>query len=71
MNHPTVYLAGHISGITYDEATEWRHRAAEQLRRDNAVVSLDPMRGKECLRAHYGDQQYGGQQQARQEKPRS
>ena len=55
MNHPTVYLAGHISGITYDEATEWRHRAAEQLRRDNAVVSLDPMRGKACLRAHYGD----------------
>lgn len=41
-----VYLAGPISGLTYDGATSWRQYAMQQLK---PIVGLSPMRGKDYL----------------------
>ena len=41
---PTVYLAGPIVGLTYEEAATWRLRATKYL--SPGVTTLDPMRGK-------------------------
>lgn len=49
MHSPTVYLAGPISGLTYEEATEWRERATDELTAMGYTVR-DPMRGKEHLK---------------------
>lgn len=46
----TVYLAGPISGLTFDDADEWRIYAREMLRRQN-IDGLSPLRGKAYLRA--------------------
>lgn len=43
-----VYLAGPISGKSYDAATDWRNGVAEDLRSMGHVCS-SPMRGKEYL----------------------
>lgn len=43
----TIYLAGNITGESYEEATLWRRQVTELIG-DRAVV-LDPMRGKENL----------------------
>ncbi len=43
----SVYLAGPISGGTYEGTTEWRTYAAQQLA---PIRCLDPMRGKTELR---------------------
>ena len=44
----TVYLAGPIAHLTYDEATTWRVVADEWLRA-NGIHALSPMRGKAFL----------------------
>lgn len=46
--HPTVYLAGPISGLGYAGATGWRDCAAKLLGA-RGIKALSPMRGKECL----------------------
>ena len=44
-----VYLAGPISGLSYDEAVERRRAAARRLA-ELGHVTVSPMRGKEHLR---------------------
>lgn len=44
----SVYLAGPITGTTYNEATDWRGDARRKLW-DNGIDGLSPMRGKEFL----------------------
>ena len=43
-----IYLAGPITGLTYQEATGWRKQVKDALPKDWKV--LDPMRGKSHLR---------------------
>lgn len=43
-----VYLAGPISGLTYEGATDWRALAAQELNTQK-VECLSPMRGKQFL----------------------
>jgi nucleoside 2-deoxyribosyltransferase len=43
-----LYLAGPISGLTYDEATAWRDRVCDYFI-DSPVECLSPMRGKAHL----------------------
>jgi nucleoside 2-deoxyribosyltransferase len=45
-----VYLAGPISGLTFDGASEWRDRARDELR-TYGIEALSPLRSKEYLRA--------------------
>lgn len=44
-----VYLAGPISGLTYDGAQDWRTIAKERLA-DAGVKAVSPLRAKEYLR---------------------
>lgn len=44
----TIYLAGSINGLDYDEATLWRKRLNKELTLKGFNV-LDPMRGKDDL----------------------
>lgn len=44
----TVYLAGQITGLTYEGATDWRDKVASQLDSDK-IETLSPMRGKSYL----------------------
>jgi nucleoside 2-deoxyribosyltransferase len=46
----TVYLAGPISGLTFDGAQDWR-TSAETFLASRGVRGLSPLRGKEYLRA--------------------
>ena len=46
----TVYLAGPISGLTFDGANDWRERA-QAFFAARGVQGLSPLRGKEYLRA--------------------
>ncbi len=43
-----VYLAGPITGLTYEGAQDWREIAATELNSDR-VETLNPMRGKAWL----------------------
>lgn len=45
----SVYLAGPISGKSYDESINWRNKVIEELN-DFNVSCLSPMRCKECLK---------------------
>lgn len=45
----TVYLAGPITGLTYEGATDWREYAKKKLTQYN-ILGVSPMRGKEFLR---------------------
>lgn len=45
----TVYLAGPITGLTYDGATDWRAYAKQKLN-DVGLRSLSPLRAQEHLR---------------------
>lgn len=47
MSRPRVYLAGKISGISYDRATGWRQEITQMLEPD--IECLNPMRHKEAL----------------------
>lgn len=46
----SVYLAGPISGLSYDGAQDWRAAAADRLK-VAGIGSFSPLRGKEYLRA--------------------
>lgn len=45
----TVYLAGPITGLTYDGCVDWRQNAIEELAKHN-IQGLSPMRAKEFLK---------------------
>lgn len=44
----TVYLAGPITGLTYNGTTEWRDYAIKELG-NSGVEGISPMRGKDYL----------------------
>lgn len=44
-----VYLAGPISGLNYDGATEWREYATDELAK-NGIQGMSPMRCKDYLK---------------------
>ena len=44
----TVYLAGPITGSTYNECTDWRITARDELKAAN-ITAFSPMRAKEYL----------------------
>lgn len=44
-----VYLAGPITGLTFDAATDWREKFAARVNSDK-IECLSPLRGKEFLR---------------------
>lgn len=46
--HPTVYLAGPITGCTYSAAVDWREYARAQLQ-PAGITCFSPMRGKQYL----------------------
>lgn len=48
-NAPTVYLAGPITGLTYDEGNDWRIAVAADLLEDG-IIGLSPLRAKNFLR---------------------
>lgn len=43
-----IYLAGPITGITYDGCTEWRDWVKENI--DPSILTLSPMRGKQFIK---------------------
>jgi nucleoside 2-deoxyribosyltransferase len=45
-----VYLAGPITGLTYDEAQDWRAGAQRELDA-HGIQAYSPLRGKDYLRA--------------------
>lgn len=47
---PNVYLAGPITGLSYDEGQDWRARAITHLAA-HGINGLSPLRAKEYLRA--------------------
>lgn len=49
MSRPVVYLAGPITGHTYDDASDWRS-AAERRLRVGGLDTASPLRCKEYLR---------------------
>ena len=46
---PSVYLAGPIRGLNYNDATEWRESARSALS-DVGIDAFSPMRAKDYLR---------------------
>lgn len=45
----TVYLAGPITGLSFDDCTDWREYACKRF--NPGIHGLSPMRGKEYLKA--------------------
>lgn len=60
MVNKCVYLAGPISGLTWNEATDWRQEVSNQLLR-GGIKAISPLRAKvylrECgpIKDHYTD----------------
>lgn len=48
--HPSVYLAGPITGLTYDEGNDWREAVREDLEAVG-ITAYSPLRAKNFLRA--------------------
>ena len=48
MSKPSVYLAGPITGLSWEQATAWR-REAIAFFRDCGIDAYSPLRGKEYL----------------------
>ena len=46
---PTVYLAGPITGLTYDDGNEWREEVQAELFYAN-ITAFSPLRAKNFLR---------------------
>lgn len=44
-----VYLAGPITGLSYDDCTDWRQTAIDHLKQFG-IQGLSPLRGKEYLK---------------------
>jgi len=51
--HKTVYLAGPISGLTYNDATSWRTAVTRRLA-EHGIKCLSPLRAEVHLRNHPG-----------------
>lgn len=49
MVNKTVYLAGPISGLSYNESTSWRDSVTEALRQ-SSIKAISPLRAKVYLR---------------------
>lgn len=49
MSKPSVYLAGPIRGLNYDDATSWRERARIHLK-EAGIDAFSPMRAKNYLK---------------------
>lgn len=49
MMKTSVYLAGPITGLTWEEATTWRDRASTLLFYGSGITPLDPLRNKSML----------------------
>lgn len=47
-NNFLVYLAGPITGVTYDGCTEWRTWVKDNV--DEDILTLSPMRGKQYIK---------------------
>jgi nucleoside 2-deoxyribosyltransferase len=47
---PSVYLAGPISGLSFDASETWRHEFKRHV--GHALTCLSPLRGKDYLRAN-------------------
>ena len=47
----SVYLAGPITGLTYDEGSDWRVAVKEELA-DHGIEAFSPLRAKEYLRVY-------------------
>lgn len=47
MSKPTVYLAGPITGLSYDGATDWRYGVMKALAPE--IDAFSPLRGKNYL----------------------
>lgn len=47
---PSVYLAGPITGLTYDDGQDWRSYAQEKLA-EHGIDGFSPLRAKAHLRA--------------------
>ena len=58
---PKVYLAGPISGLTYDQGQDWRALIASQLQ-EKGILGYSPLRAKAYLK------QYGVLEQSYQTK---
>jgi len=43
MFSPTIYLAGPIKGLTFEQAVGWRHRSREVLERHFGFRCIDPV----------------------------
>lgn len=56
--NPSVYLAGPITGLTYDEGQDWRELVAADLA-DAGITAYSPLRSKNYLRA-FGELEGGG-----------
>jgi nucleoside 2-deoxyribosyltransferase len=48
MRKPSVYLAGPITGLSYEDSIEWREKAIEALAPD--IDAFSPLRAKTYLR---------------------
>lgn len=48
-NSPSVYLAGPITGLTFDDGNEWRESVIEELD-DVGIRGFSPLRAKNFLR---------------------
>lgn len=59
MSRPSVYLAGPITGLTYDGASDWREYAQGKLDA-LGIDAFSPMRAKQYLR-HVGELAAAGQ----------
>jgi nucleoside 2-deoxyribosyltransferase len=53
MVNKTCYLAGPISGLTYQEATEWREAVKQELA-PQGIKCLSPLRAEVYLRNYQG-----------------
>lgn len=54
----SVYLAGPITGLTYDDGADWRESVAADLA-DVGIEAFSPLRAKNYLR-EFGELQAGG-----------
>ena len=48
MPSPSVYLAGPITNLSYDDATDWREYCKRSLA-EHGITALSPLRGKQYL----------------------
>lgn len=52
MRGGTVYLAGPIGSLTFDDANDWREVAEQFFAEYDGIDVLSPLRGKHVLRDH-------------------